>query len=79
MHSLLDVMKMSAMGIILLSALAACQSKSESNPTPPENNQVEVIIEQVVDGKVVETWAVGRTNVVKYGTGDGSEVAYKWY
>ncbi len=55
MHSLLDVMKMSAMGIILLSALAACQSKSESNPTPPENNQVEVIIEQVVDGKVVET------------------------
>lgn len=55
MHSLLDVMKMSAMGMILLSALSACQSKPESNPTPPENNQVEVIIEQVVDGKVVET------------------------
>lgn len=43
------------MGIILLSTLAACQSKPESNPTAPENNQVEVIIEQVVDGKVVET------------------------
>ena len=68
-------MKVSAVGMILLSALAACQSKPESNPTPPENNQVEVIIEQVVDGKVVETRAVGRTDVVKHGTGDGSEVA----
>ena len=79
MRRFLDLMKVSAKGMILLSTLAACQSKPESNPTPPENNQVEVIIEQVVNGKVVETWAVGRTNVVKYGTGDGSEVAYKWY
>lgn len=76
MYNFKDVMKVSAVGVILLSALAACNSKSESNPTPPESDQVEVIIEQVVDGKVVDTRAVGRTDVVKYGTGDGSEVAY---
>ena len=55
MRNFKDLMKVSAVGAILLSALAACQSKPESNPTPPEDNQVEVIIEQVVDGKVVET------------------------
>ena len=76
MYKFLDVMKVSAVGAILLSALAACNGKPESNPTPPESDQVEVIIEQVVDGKVVDTRAVGRTDVVKYGTGNGSEVAY---
>ena len=55
MYKFKDVMKVSAVGAILLSALVACNGKPESNPTPPENNQVEVIIEQVVDGKVVET------------------------
>ena len=66
MYNFKDVMKVSAVGVILLSALAACQSKPESNPTPPESDLVEVIIEQVVDGKVVDTRAVGRTDVVKY-------------
>ena len=78
MRSFLDVMKVSAVGAILLSALAACQSKPESNPTPPpsDDDQVEVIIEQVVDGKVVDTRAVGRTDVVKYnGRSDGKDVA----
>ena len=75
-----DLMKVSAVGAILLSALAACNSKPESNPTPPESDQVEVIIEQVVDGKVVDTRAVGRTDVVKYtGKTDGSDlVQLKW-
>ena len=78
MRSFLDVMKVSAVGAILLSALAACQSKPESNPTPPpsDDDQVEVIIEQVVDGKVVDTRAIGRTDVVKYtGKTDGDDVA----
>ena len=80
MYRFLDVMKVSAVGVILLSALAACNSKPESNPTPPESDQVEVIIEQVVDGKVVDTRAVGRTDVVKYtGKTDGSDlVQLKW-
>ena len=80
MRRFLDVMKVSAVGAILLSALAACQSKPESNPTPPESDQVEVIIEQVVDGKVVDTRAVGRTDVVKYtGKTDGDDlVQLKW-
>ena len=80
MRRFLDVMKVSAVGAILLSALAACNSKPESNPTPPESDQVEVIIEQVVDGKVVDTRAVGRTDVVKYtGKTDGSDlVQLKW-
>ena len=71
-------MKVSAVGVILLSVLAACQSKPESNPTPPPSDDdcVEVIIEQVVDGKVVDTRAVGRTDVVKYnGKSDGNDVA----
>lgn len=78
MRNFKDVMKVSAVGAILLSALAACNGKPESNPTPPssDDGQLEVIIEQVVDGKVIDTRAVGRTDVVKYGTGDGSEVAY---
>ena len=78
MRSLLDVMKVSAVGAILLSALAACNSKPESNPTPPpsDDDRVEVIIEQVVDGKVVDTRVVGRTDVVKYtGKTDGDDVA----
>ena len=76
MRRFLDVMKVSAVGVILLSALAACNGKPESNPTPPESDQVEVIIEQVVDGKVVDTRAVGRTDVVKYnGRSDGKDVA----
>lgn len=76
MYNFKDVMKVSAVGVILLSALAACDSKPESNPTPPESDQVEVIIEQVVDGKVVDTRAVGRTDVVKYnGRSDGKDVA----
>lgn len=76
MYRFLDVMKVSAVGVILLSALAACNGKPESNPTPPESDQVEVIIEQVVDGKVVDTRAVGRTDVVKYnGRSDGKDVA----
>ena len=78
MYSLKDVMKVSAVGVILLSALAACNSKPESNPTPPPSgdDRVEVIIEQVVDGKVVDTRAVGRTDVVKYtGKTDGEDVA----
>ena len=71
-----DLMKVSAVGVILLSALAACNGKPESNPIPPESDQVEVIIEQVVDGKVVDTRAVGRTDVVKYnGRSDGKDVA----
>ena len=72
-----DLMKVSAVGVILLSALAACNGKPESNPTPPESDQVEVIIEQVVDGKVVDTRAVGRTDVVKHveGMTDGKDVA----
>ena len=80
MRSFLDVMKVSAVGAILLSALAACNGKPESNPTPPESDQVEVIIEQVVDGKVVDTRAVGRTDVVKYtGKTDGDDlVQLKW-
>ena len=80
MRRFLDVMKVSAVGAILLSALAACNSKPESNPTPPESDQVEVIIEQVVDGKVVDTRAVGRTDVVKYtGKTNGSDlVQLKW-
>ena len=80
MRNFKDVMKVSAVGAILLSALAACNSKSESNPTPPESDQVEVIIEQVVDGKVVDTRAVGRTDVVKYtGKTNGSDlVQLKW-
>lgn len=76
MRSFLDMMKVSAVGAILLSALAACDGKPESNPTPPESDQVEVIIEQVVDGKVVDTRAVGRTDVVKYNArSDGDDVA----
>lgn len=76
MRNFKDVMKVSAVGVILLSALAACNSKPESNPTPPESDQVEVIIEQVVDGKVVDTRAVDRTDVVKYnGRSDGKDVA----
>ena len=78
MYRFLDVMKVSAVGAILLSALAACNSKPESNPTPPpsDDDRVEVIIEQVVDGKVVDTRAVGRTDVVKYtGKTDGDDVA----
>ena len=77
MRNFKDVMKVSAVGVILLSALAACNSKPESNPTPPESDQVEVIIEQVVDGKVVDTRAVGRTDVVKHveGMTDGKDVA----
>ena len=77
MRRFLDVMKVSTVGVILLSALAACQSKPESNPTPPpsDDDRVEVIIEQVVDGKVVDTRAVGRTDVVKYtGKTDGEDV-----
>ena len=81
MRSFLDVMKVSAVGAILLSALVACQGKPESNPTPPESDQVEVIIEQVVDGKVVDTRAIGRTDVVKYtGKTDGDDlVQLKWW
>ena len=78
MRRFLDLMKVSAVGVILLSVLAACQSKPESNPTPPPSDDdcVEVIIEQVVDGKVVDTRAVGRTDVVKYnGKSDGNDVA----
>ena len=78
MTSIKDLMKVSAVGVILLSVLAACQSKPESNPTPPPSDDdcVEVIIEQVVDGKVVDTRAVGRTDVVKYnGKSDGNDVA----
>ncbi len=80
MRNFKDVMKVSAVGAILLSALTACNSKPESNPTPPESDQVEVIIEQVVDGKVVDTRAVGRTDVVKYtGKTDGDDlVQLKW-
>ena len=78
MRNFKDLMKVSAVGVILLSALAACNSKPESNPTPPssDDGQLEVIIEQVVDGKVVDTRAVGRTDVVKYtGKTDGKDVA----
>ena len=78
MYRFKDLMKVSAVGVILLSALAACNSKPESNPTPPPSgdDRVEVIIEQVVDGKVVDTRAVGRTDVVKYtGKTDGEDVA----
>ena len=79
MRRFLDLMKVSAVGVILLSALAACNSKPESNPTPPPSDDdcVEVIIEQVVDGKVVDTRAVGRTDVVKHveGMTDGKDVA----
>lgn len=77
MYKFKDVMKVSAVGAILLSALVACNGKPESNPTPPEDDQVEVIIEQVVDGKVVDTRAIGRTDVVKYvrGKTDGDDVA----
>ena len=77
MRRFLDLMKVSAVGAILLSALAACNSKPESNPTPPPSDDdcVEVIIEQVVDGKLVDTRAVGRTDVVKYtGKTDGEDV-----
>ena len=78
MYRFKDLMKVSAVGVILLSALAACNSKPESNPTPPpsDDDRVEVIIEQVVDGKVVDTRAVGRTDVVKHtGKTDGEDVA----
>ena len=82
MYSFKDVMKVSAVGAILLSALVACNSKPESNPTPPpsDDDRVEVIIEQVVDGKVVDTRAIGRTDVVKYtGKTDGNDlVQLKW-
>ena len=82
MYSFKDVMKVSAVGAILLSALVACNSKPESNPTPPPSDDdcVEVIIEQVVDGKVVDTRAIGRTDVVKYtGKTDGNDlVQLKW-
>ena len=82
MRRFLDVMKVSAVGAILLSALVACNSKPESNPTPPPSDDdcVEVIIEQVVDGKVVDTRAIGRTDVVKYtGKTDGNDlVQLKW-
>lgn len=82
MYNFKDLMKVSAVGAILLSTLAACNGKPESNPTPPpsDDDRVEVIIEQVVDGKVVDTRAIGRTDVVKYtGKTDGDDlVQLKW-